>query len=204
MKITKQQFASRIINGCNEIKIHEEQLTELDSYFGDGDHGLVMNEITDAIIETINSSNGSIKEMLKDIADAIMDLNAGSSIPLWNSYFDGMSQVAPNEDEMTLQQLKDIFTNGYKEFANISTAKIGDKTMMDALILASMGLLSAQNVDELFEIAATEALFGAEATVNYPAKFGKAKSYGEETIGICDAGALSMAYFFKGMAKKEI
>ena len=43
-----------------------------------------------------------------------------------------MQQAAINSDEMNLQELKDTFTNGYKEFADISTAKIGDKTMMDA------------------------------------------------------------------------
>ena len=41
-------------------------------------------------------------------------------------------------------------------------------------------MLKAQSVDELFEIAATEAGFCAEATKNYTAKFGRAKSYGEK------------------------
>ncbi|MDI9541250.1 MAG: DAK2 domain-containing protein [Bacillota bacterium] len=202
MIITKQEFANRIINGCNEVKAHEAELTEIDSHFGDADHGLTMVKISNAIIDAVNSSEGSIKNMLEDIADAIMDLSGGSSVPLWNSYFDGMQQAAINSDEMNLQELKDTFTNGYKEFADISTAKIGDKTMMDALILASTGLLKAQSVDELFEIAATEAAFGAEATKNYTAKFGRAKSYGEKTLGTPDAGALSMSYFFKGMAEK--
>jgi dihydroxyacetone kinase-like protein len=202
MIITKQEFASRIINGCEKIKAHESQLTEIDSLFGDADHGLTMVKISNAIIDAINSSEGSIKNMLEDIADAIMDLNGGSSVPLWNAYFDGMHKVAPESDELTLEQLKAIFTSGYKEFANISTAKIGDKTMMDALILASTGLLNAENIDQLFEIAATEAAFGAEATKNYVAKFGKAKSYGEKTLGTPDAGALSMSYFFEGMTEK--
>lgn len=182
MIITKQQFAARIISGCNEIKAHEAELTEIDSHFGDADHGLTMVKISNAIIDAINSSEDSIREMLNDIADAIMDINGGSSVPLWNSYFEGMRQVAPNTSEITLQQLKDIFTGGYNEFADISTAKIGDKTMMDALILASTGLLSAESVEELFEIAATEAAFGAEATKNYTAKFGRAKSYGEKQL----------------------
>lgn len=202
MMITKQQLANRIINGCERIKVNEAKLTEIDSYFGDGDNGQTMVEISNAIIKAINSSKGSIKDMLKDIADAIIDLKGGSPVPLWHSYFEGMAEVAPNKQEITLQQLKDIFTNGYNEFADISTAKIGDKTMMDALILASSGLLNAQSVEQLFEIAATEASFGAEATRNYVAKFGRAKHYGKETIGTIDAGALSMAYFFEGMAEK--
>lgn len=201
MIITKQEFATRIINGCEKIKAHEAELTEIDSNFGDADHGLTMVKISNAIIEAINSSEGSIKKMLEDIADAIMELNGGSSVPLWNSYFDGMQQAAPDINELTLEQLKDIFTAGYQEFSDISTAKIGDKTMMDALILASSGLLNAESIEQFFEIAAAEAAFGAEATKNYTAKFGRAKSYGEKTLGTPDAGALSMSYFFEGMAE---
>ncbi len=202
MIITKQELATRIINGCENIKAHEAELTEIDSNFGDADHGITMVKISNAIIDAINCCEGSIKDMLADAADAIMDLNGGSSVPLWNSYFDGMQQAAFDGDELTLQQLKDIFTGGYQEFADISTAKIGDKTMMDALILASTGLLNAESIEQLFEIAASEAAFGAEATKNYTAKFGRAKSYGEKTLGTPDAGALSMSYFFAGMAEK--
>ena len=41
---------------------------------------------------------------------------------------------------------------------------------------------------------------GARATKQFVSKFGRAKSYGEKTIGTPDAGAMSMAYFFQGLA----
>ena len=52
--------------------------------------------------------------MLEDIADAIMDLSGGSSVPLWNSYFDGMQQAAINSDEMNLQELKILLLTDIK------------------------------------------------------------------------------------------
>ena len=42
---------------------------------------------------------------------------------------------------------------------------------------------------------------GSEASKQFVSKFGRAKSYGEQTIGTPDAGATSMAYFFKGLSK---
>ena len=53
----------------------------------------------------------------------------------------------------------------------------------------------------LFEAAAQAARAGAENTRNFASKFGRAKSYGDKTIGTPDAGAVSMARFFKGFAK---
>ena len=51
------------------------------------------------------------------------------------------------------------------------------------------------------ETAARAAMEGAEATKQFTAKFGRAKSYGEQTIGTPDAGAVSMALFFQGLAQ---
>lgn len=74
---------------------------------------------------------------------------------------------------------------------------------MDALIPATEAISSygGDSEAELFDAAAKAAWDGAENSKNFPSKFGRAKSYGEKTIGTPDAGAMSMAYFFKGMAQ---
>ena len=49
--------------------------------------------------------------------------------------------------------------------------------------------------------AAQAAAQGAENSKQFVSKFGRAKSYGEKTIGTPDAGAMSMSYFFQGLAQ---
>ena len=44
---------------------------------------------------------------------------------------------------------------------------------------------------------------GADDTKNYVSKFGRARSYGEQTLGTPDAGAVSMKSFFAGLAKDD-
>ena len=48
---------------------------------------------------------------------------------------------------------------------------------------------------------AQAAMEGAQATRQFVSKFGRAKSYGEKTLGTPDAGAMSMSYFFQGLAQ---
>ena len=38
--MTKQEFASRLQNACAAVTAAEQELTEIDSKFGDADHGL--------------------------------------------------------------------------------------------------------------------------------------------------------------------
>ena len=104
---------------------------------------------------------------------------------------------------MTAAQVKEMFQGAYEELYDMSTAKVGDKTMMDALIPATEAIQAWEgDMDGLFEAAARAAEAGAENSRNFVSRFGRARSYGEQTIGTPDAGAVSMKYFFVGLAKK--
>ena len=200
--ITKDQLAARFLNACAEVKAAEEELTEIDSRFGDADHGLTMRKIAAAIEGAVHESGGSIQEMLDDVAMAVMTLNGGSAVPLWNTWLDGLQEAAPEGDEASVEDLKAMFANALEELADISGAQVGDKTLMDAFIPA-IEAVQASEGDEaaLFEAAAQAAAAGAERSKDFPSKFGRAKSYGDKTVGTPDAGAVSMACFFKGLAR---
>lgn len=201
--MTKGEFALRLKHACASVIAAESELTEIDSKFGDADHGLTMTKIAGAISAAVDASDGGIQTMLDDAAMAVMTLNGGSAVPLWNTWLDGMQEGAPDEEEIDVAGLQAIFARGLEEINDMSGAKVGDKTMMDALIPASEAIAAYQGSEEgeLFAAAAKAAAEGAEASRQFVSKFGRAKSYGTKTIGTPDAGAVSMAYFFQGLAQ---
>lgn len=199
----KEEFADRLSCACASVISAEQELTEIDSHFGDADHGLTMKKIAGAIDSAVKGSDGGIKEMLDDAAMAVMVLNGGSAVPLWNAWLDGMQEGAPEGDEIDVPGIKAVFKRAFEELDGVSGAKVGDKTMMDAMIPASEAIAAYEGSDEneLFAIAARAAADGAEASRQFVSRFGRAKSYGTQTIGTPDAGAVSMAYFFRGLAR---
>lgn len=201
--MTKDQLAARLQHACGAVMAAEQELTEIDSKFGDADHGLTMTKIAGAISTAVEAADGGIQSMLDDAAMAVMTLNGGSAVPLWNTWLDGMQEAAPEGEEVDAAGLRAMFANAFAEIDDMSGAKVGDKTMMDALIPASEAIAAyaGENEQELFSAAAAAAEAGAEATKGFVSKFGRAKSYGEKTIGTADAGATSMAYFFRGLAQ---
>ena len=201
--ITKAELVKRFKNACKSVCAAEAELTDIDAKFGDADHGFTMVKICSTIEKAIDSADGNIKETLDDAAMAVMSLNGGSAVPLWNTWLDGMQEGAPESDEMSLQELQAMFARAFEELDDMSSAKVGDKTMMDTLIPATDAITAYEGEDEagLFAAAAEAAEKGAENSKNFPSKFGRAKSYGMKTIGTPDAGAMSMAYFFKGLAE---
>lgn len=201
--LTKAEFAQRLKNACLSVIAAEAELTEIDAKFGDADHGFTMAKVCNAILAAIEESDGGIQTLLDDAAMAVMAINGGSAVPLWNTWLDGMQEGAPEAEEIDVAGIKAVFAKAFEELDEMSGAKVGDKTMMDALIPASEAIAAYEGDSEaeLFTLAAAAAAAGAENSKNFPSKYGRAKSYGTKTIGTPDAGAMSMSCFFQGLAK---
>lgn len=201
--MTKAEMTERFKSACRRVTGAEAELTEIDSKFGDADHGITMTKIAAAIEGAVEESQGGIRAMLDDAAMAVMMINGGSAVPLWNTWLDGMQEAAPEGEEISAGELKEMFRQAYETLFALSKAKVGDKTMMDALIPATEAMQQAgEDEAEIFAAAAEAAMAGAEASRNFVSRFGRARSYGEATIGTPDAGAVSMSYFFAGLAGK--
>lgn len=201
--MNKDELASRLKNACSAVIAAQDELTEIDSHFGDADHGVTMTKIAEAVVGAVGAAQGGIKAMLEDAAMEVMMINGGSAVPLWNTWLDGLAEAAPEGDELDAEGLKQMLGHALEELAALSKAKVGDKTMMDALIPATEAALACPgSADDIFAAAAKAALEGAEASRNFVSKFGRARSYGEATIGTPDAGAVSMSRFFAGLAEE--
>ena len=96
-----------------------------------------------------------------------------------------------------------MLSRALAEMEDITTARRGDKTMMDALIPAveAMQACTSDDIKEVLNAGAKAALDGAEATVPMKANFGRARNYGERSIGFADSGATSWSCMFASFAE---
>lgn len=181
----------------------EQELTEIDSRFGDADHGLTMSKIAKAVSAAAGESEGGIQAMLDDAAMAVMVLNGGSAVPLWNTWLDGLQEEAPEGNEIDTGGIQAIFAKALKALSDMSGAKVGDKTMMDALIPASQAIAAYSGSDEagLFDAAAQAALQGPRPASSSSPSSAVPRATASRPSGPPDAGAASMAYFFQGLAR---
>lgn len=201
--MTKTEFAARLQQACASVTAAEQELTEIDSKFGDADHGLTMTKIAGAISGAVAESDGGIQSMLDDAAMAVMVLNGGSAVPLWNTWLDGMQENAPDGDEIDTAGLQAIFARALEALNEMSGAQVGDKTMMDALIPAVEAIQAcpSDDIKEILEAGAKAALAGAASTVEMKANFGRARNYGERSVGYADSGATSWSCMFESFAQ---
>lgn len=204
MSITKKELKKMFLAAASLLKENCEEFSKIDSQFGDGDHGITIGKIAKLMEEKIEawSDNESIKDFIDDLGTGIMGVNGGSAGPLWGTLISGLVVDLDDEEELTIDDFKKMLKSSLSEMQDITTAKVGEKTMMDTLIPAveTAENSKATNFKEFFEEIAKAAEQGAEDTKKYISKFGRAKSYKEKTLGYKDAGATSLACLFRGLA----
>lgn len=183
------------------IKEREDEFSQLDAVIGDGDHGT-------AIVTALTSINNSAKNgttfqaMLSDMGMGVMLEVSGSTSTLLGAFLLGMSDHSSGTS-LDADGVRKMFAGGLDNVQKQTKAQVGDKTMMDALIPAVQAMETAETTDirELFKAAAAAALQGAERTVSMKANFGRARNYGERSVGHADSGATSWACMFSAFAE---
>jgi len=194
----------RMLNGAIEIiRLKNDELSLLDAAIGDGDHGITMLRAMEKMGKVIEARPAAaLSDLLSDIAWALMDIDGGATGPLYGSLFLGMSEGVTGQETLNGAAFAGMFEQGLLSIQQQTKARVGDKTMMDALIPAVQAMRSAadqgKTILEILDDASSAAIQGAEATRNFAARFGCAKHQGERTLGHPDPGSISMAYVLQG------
>ena len=180
---------------------NKDYLSEIDSRFGDGDHGVTIGKIASLIEKKLAAwEDDDIEEFLEDLGDSTMEIGGGSAGPLYGTLIGGQSGPLSGGGAIDEGLLKEMFTECQSAMEDITNAKVGDKTMMDALIPAVAAAEAAEgDCLAILEAAKEAAARGAKESEQYVSKFGRARSYKEQTIGTPDAGAVSTSLFFAGL-----
>ena len=185
LKINREDIKKMFLTSCELLKANADELSEIDSKFGDGDHGITIVKIANAIEKDIENWNSetSIKDFIDNLGMSAMGVNGGSAGPLWGSWISGLAVGIPEgAEELDEQIIKDMFTASLEEMNDVSGAKVGDKTMMDTFIPAVEAIAASDSdIKGMFKEAAAAAEQGCEDTKNYISKYGRAKSYKEKT-----------------------
>ena len=200
--LTLEKFKAMIAAAGAAVRADEKRFSELDAASGgDGDHGTA---IVTAFNAMEKADGADFKGYLKALSEALQNEACGSTSTLYGAWLEGMSGAAPDgAAELDAAALATVFSGGVEEIGFVTRARVGDKTLMDALIPATEALGAAQgeSIAAMFAKAAEAAGKGADATGPMRAKFGRAKNLGDRSIGPCDAGASSMACIFAAFAK---
>ena len=200
-QLTIEGFRGMLTNALKHIKAREDEFSKLDAVIGDGDHGQAIVTAFSVVVK--GSEKGTeFKSMLNDMGFGVMLETSGSTSTLLGAFFLGMSDSASGS-ELDAEGVKKMFAGGLANVQKQTKAQPGDKTMMDALVPAveAMQACTSDDIKEILTAGANAALEGAKKTVDMKANFGRARNYGERSIGYADSGATSWSCMLASFAE---
>ena len=200
-QLTIDNFKTMLTTALANIKAREDEFSKLDAVIGDGDHGQAIVTAMSAIVATAEKGT-EFKSMLNDMGFDVMLQVSRSTSTLLGAFFLGMSDHVSGT-QLDATAVKAMFAGGLTNVQKQTKAQKGDKTMMDALIPAVEAIQNcpSDDIKELINAGAEAALAGAESTIELKANFGRARNYGERSIGYMDSGAASWSCMFASFSE---
>ncbi|BCT77618.1 erythrulose kinase [Sinomonas cyclohexanicum] len=176
------------------------ELGRIDAIAGDGDHGIGMRRGTVAAAETAASlvtRGAGAESLLARCGDAWSDRAGGTSGAIWGLILRTLGAHLGDTESTTPASLASGIVAAKTAVMDYGKAKVGDKTMVDALVpfadTLAARLDAGETLADAWRHAAFAAAEAAEATADLLPAMGRARSHGAKSLGTPDPGAVSLA-----------
>ena len=180
-------------------------LSEADGAIGDGDHGINMKKGFTLCAQRLAESPGGFSDGLKTLGRVLMSEIGGAMGPLYGTFFLEMSREAAGKETIDARVFLRMLERATEGVISLGNAKVGDKSMVDALVPALEEFRKAQEAGETFPQALAAMAGGAErgkeSTRGLVAWIGRASRLGERSKGTLDPGATSCALLLSAVAR---
>lgn len=193
-----------VLSVAGQIIENRAYLSEIDGKIGDGDHGVNMAKGFGMAAERIKGSDMSLAQALDTLGTVLMTEIGGSMGPLYGVMFTQFAETIEKSDTIDAATFSTMLHNGLDGIQAIGSAKVGDKTLIDALVPAitafDTAVSSGKSFGQALVALAAAAEVGRDSTRDLVAKIGRASRLGERSLGVLDAGATSCALILKSLA----
>ena len=184
---------------------NEHYFSDLDGLAGDGDFGTSLATGFKVIKAELPQIEGDTSAKLLKISMLCSKHVGGSSGPIWGTGFMKAALSCKGKDALTLADVGDMLGNAIEGIMARGGAKLGDKTLLDALIPVHEKLQAhAAGGDKAaaLQSAAEVADAAIDETRSLRAGRGRASQVGERSIGTPDPGIVAIATILQDWCKE--
>ncbi|RMX73642.1 hypothetical protein D0869_13398 [Hortaea werneckii] len=192
MTFTDAEVRKRITAGCNAVIKAEPTITEYDTIVGDGDCGYTLRDGAKQVLSFIEGKD--LSKLPQQVAQLVSELEVnmgGTSGALYCIYLTALAGALASDSSVP-KALKTALDS----LCKYTKARLGDRTMMDALIPFIETLNSTNDGDQAIE----KSKQGVEGTKQMQASLGRSTYLDESaTQGVPDPGAFGLLILLQGM-----
>ncbi|NNU37262.1 dihydroxyacetone kinase subunit L [Rhizobium sophorae] len=193
-----------VLSIADRIVENRAYLSEIDGKIGDGDHGVNMAKGFGMAAERLKGQDASLAAAFELLGTLLMTEIGGSMGPLYGVMFTEFGETIEGKDVVDAALFSRMLHAGLEGIQSIGSAKVGDKTLIDAFVPAVEAFDGAtaegKSFAEALSTLSEAAEKGRDSTINLVAKIGRASRLGDRSLGVLDAGATSCAIILTALS----
>lgn len=192
MSVTVATIASAVARANAAMERLEQVLNDADARLGDGDTGSMLARVIGKMAEADLSAAADPGAALSQLAKAAMVATGSSLGTLLATGLLTAGREAKGRETIAAGDLAHLVTAARDAMGARGGASSGDKTVLDSLDAIAAALKDVATPQEASAAAAKAASDVLEAFRTRPNRIGRARMFGDQTIGVDDPGMLAI------------
>ena len=201
MSVTVATIASAIARANDAMGGLEQVLNEADAKLGDGDTGGMLARVIGKMAETDLSGAAEPAAALSQLAKAASIATGSSLGTLFATGLLAVSRESRGRETIEPGELSALIAKARDAMIARGGASLGDKTVLDSLDAIARALEGVGSTEEAASVAAGAAGAALDEFRGKPNRIGRARMFGDQTIGQDDPGMLAIKELSAALAR---
>ena len=190
--------------GLGRIAAHMERVAEelntVDGKLGDGDLGVTMVRGSREVVATLDVLPDDVGMALMKVAQAFTKTSGSSYGTLLATGLLSGAKACKGRADIPWAELSDLLGGALEAMRTRGKAGLGDKTVLDALEAARAATRGLAEPGALLTAADRAVQETLDRYRDEPAKVGRARIFGDKSIGLDDPGMVAFKRVLEGLA----
>jgi dihydroxyacetone kinase-like protein len=179
------------------------ELNALDGQIGDGDLGVTLQLATQSVSHLLPTLPDDVGMAFMQCAQAVTRAASSSFGTLLATGLMSAAKAARGRTDVPWSEVPDLLAGAIAAIMARGKASLGDKTVLDALEAARLAAVGCRTPQEQLAKAQQAVADTVAAFRDRPNKVGRARIWGERTIGLDDPGMIALQRMIDSLLQGE-
>ena len=204
MGLNRSDLVDAVRRLQKEMPVHFDTLNSADGKLGDGDLGITMTRGMEEISAVIDDMPDDLGLAMLKCSQAFTKSSGSSYGTLMAIGMMAIAKQIKGQTAVEPSELAALVMTARDQIQLRGKAEFGGKTVLDsldAIYKSTSGLTDLEDIRTAAVLAADEALTEFR---DKPATMGRARMFGEKSIGLDDPGMLAMKFIVYAIARQNV
>lgn len=199
MALTRDILIAGLLRIADHMESVSDELNAADGKLGDGDLGVTMVRGAREVKTIAKDLPEEVGESLMKVAQAFTRVSGSSFGTLLATGLMSAAKATRGRTEVRWSEVPDLIEGARETMQQRGRAALGDKTILDALDAVAKKTAGLDEPKAMKQAAVSAVDEAMDSFRDRPAKIGRARIFGEKSIGLDDPGMLAFKRILEGL-----